>query len=143
MPRPPKKKAKPKPPPPAKKPPRGRGGARAGAGRKKKVVDLGEFAVLAAGDLPTDPMALLAIAQRIVTADLQRIITGRADRQVSQEIRASARTIASLTPLERIRQAENTIKGDRDQVKREGADGAELERADERTAPIHRRLSGG
>lgn len=134
-----KKKATPKPKP--KK--AGRGGARAGAGRKKKVLDLGDFTALAVGELPTDPMSLLAIAQRIVTADLQRIITGRADRQVSQEIRATARTIASLTPLERIRQAENTIKGDRDAVKRDGADGAELERADERTAPVHRRLSGG
>jgi hypothetical protein len=136
-----KKKAKPKPPAPTPKKKAGRGGARAGAGRKKKVLELAEFAVLAAGELPTDPMALLAIAQRIVTADLQRIITGKADRQVSQEIRATARTIASLTPLERIRQAEGVIKGDRDQVKREGADGAELERADEHTAPIHRRLS--
>ena len=52
----------------------------------------------------------------------------------------TTRSIAEET-LERIRQAENTIKGDRDQVKREGADGADLERADERTAPIHRRLS--
>lgn len=135
-----KKKAKPQ-PPPEKKPRAGRGGARPGAGRKKKVLQLAEFAVLAAGELPTDPMALLAIAQRIVTADLQRIITGKADRQVSQEIRATARTIASLTPLERIRQAEGVIKGDRDQVKREGADGAELESADEHTAPVHRRLS--
>lgn len=135
-----KKKAKPKLAPKKKT---GRGGARAGAGRKKKVLDLGDFAGLAGAELPTDPMALLAVAQLIVTKDLVRIISGTADRQVSQEIRATARTIASLTPLERIRQAEGVIKGDRDQVKREGADGAELERADERTAPVHRRLSGG
>lgn len=139
MPRTPAKKKAARKPAPKKK--AGRGGARAGAGRKKKIVEVGDFAALAAGELPTDPMALLAIAQRIVTADLQRIITGRADRQLSQEIRATARTIASLTPLERIHQAEKIIKGDRDAVKREGADGAELQLADERTAPIHRRLS--
>lgn len=121
--------------------PKKKGGARPGAGRPKKDRGWDDFAGLAGAALPDDPLALLSLAQRIVTADLQRIISGRADRQLSQEIRAAARTIAALTPLERIHRAEKTIKGDRDAVKRDGPKGAELEDVDEHSTPVHRSLS--
>lgn len=125
---------------PAAKPKKAvRGGARPGAGRPKKVVTVTDFGGV--GEPPEDPLERNKWAQKILGIDLKRIVDGRADRALSQEIRATARTMASLIPLERVHDAEKTIKGDRATVKREGAQGAELERADERTAPVHRRLS--
>lgn len=121
--------------------PKKMGGARAGAGRPKKDRGFEDFEALAGAPLPEDPLALASFAQRIVVADLQRIISGRGDRQLSQEIRAGARAIAALMPLERIHRAEKTIKGDRDAVKRDGPKGADLEDVDEHSTPVHRSLS--
>jgi len=115
-----------------------RGGARPGAGRPRKVLVLDDFSDV--GDPPADPLAQNQWAQRILALDLRRIVSGRADKALSQEIRSTARAIAALMPLERVYEAEKIIKGDRDAVRR-GAKGAELQRADELSTPVSRRLS--
>lgn len=71
----------------------------------------------------SDPLALASWAQRVVAKDLRRIVQGRANRVLSQEIRASARAISALMPLERVYQAEQRIGGRRRPT---GPEGGEL-----------------
>ena len=86
------------------------GGARKGAGRKQKDRHMEDFANL---ERPPedDALKVAAWAQRIVALELWRIVTGRSVPGLSGEIRATARVVGALTPLERLIEAEDVIKG--------------------------------
>lgn len=110
-----------------------RGGARAGAGRKAKPRHLEDFDAIPPPPAK-DPLKRAAWAQRIVAIDMYRIVKGRANRTDSQEIRASARTIAVLTPFERLAEAEDLIKGE-NKKRRSRAGGPKPQPVSDGTAP--------
>lgn len=58
-----------------------------------------------------DALKVASWAQRIVATELWRIVTGRSVPGLSGEIRATARVVGALTPLERLIEAEDKIKG--------------------------------
>jgi len=95
------------PKPSAKK---GRGGRRAGAGRKPKR-HYQEYKDTA-GDLPDDPLAVVGWASRVLALSMKKIIEDPDMGEVArrQELRTTAKVLASLIPAERLQQAEDLLR---------------------------------
>lgn len=109
------------------------GGHRDGAGRQRKERDLADFDSVA--DPPADPLERVAWAQAIVAIDLRRIVRGRADRTISQEIRASANVIIRGVPMERILRVEQNLSDYDEELKADHPDPV-LRPSDDTTMPL-------
>jgi hypothetical protein len=90
--------------------------AMAETGRPRKVVDrhLEDFASV--GEPPQDCLALPGYCAAILAIDIRRMILGRADQELSSELRAHARAISATLSPDRIYQAEDALRRDGEQA---------------------------
>jgi hypothetical protein len=76
-------------------------------GRPRTDRAQGDFDAL--GPPPEDPLALERWTQRVHALDLWRWLTGRGDKVLSGQIRASTRAIVATTPHARLYEAEQIL----------------------------------
>jgi hypothetical protein len=108
-----------------------------GRGRPAGERHLDDFADLPPP--PEHPLELVHWGQRLLALDLWRSLQGRANRELSQQIRSTVNSIARAMPLDALNEARRLIESDGDRL-REASGGPQEEVMDgsaERDRSVH------